>query len=108
MDIWSPWNDHDPIMKKEFSGTDGTIGARQRWESKVMGKGSQTISKIEKSALYETDLVFFEPRKNHAKSYIKLTAKDGYETEATWGMKGKMPYPFNIINLYDYPQSVLL
>ncbi|MFZ4724908.1 MAG: hypothetical protein ACOYMD_05640, partial [Paludibacter sp.] len=27
LDKWSPWNDHDPIMKKEMVGVDGTIGA---------------------------------------------------------------------------------
>ena len=33
LDKWSPWNDHDPKMKKEMSGIDGTVGAKQSWSS---------------------------------------------------------------------------
>ena len=31
-DEWSPWGKRDPNMKKEFSGTDGEVGAVSRWE----------------------------------------------------------------------------
>jgi len=58
LDAWSPWNDLDPNMKKEKTGTDGEIGASASWESTVkdVGKGTQTIAKMEAPTLFETDL----------------------------------------------------
>jgi len=99
LDKWSPWNDHDPIMKKEMTGIDGTIGAKQSWESKIVGSGSQIITKIEKPTLFETELNFYEPQKSHGKAFVKLI-NVGNQTKATWGMTGSMPYPINIIILF--------
>jgi len=99
LDRWSPWNDHDPKMKKEMTGIDGTLGAKQSWESKIVGSGSQTITKIEKPTLFETELVFYEPNESHGKAFVKLATK-GTLTKVTWGMTGHMPYPFNIMNLF--------
>jgi len=101
IDKWSPWNDYDPNMKKSITGTDGTIGAMASWESDVpeVGKGSQTISKIEPPALLETDLKFYMPYESEAKGYIQLSP-EGEGTKVTWGFKSEMPYPFNIMKLF--------
>lgn len=101
LDKWSPWNDYDPNMKKSMAGTDGTVGAMASWESDVeqVGKGSQTISKIEAPTLLETDLKFFMPYESEAKGYIKLSA-EGTGTMVTWGFQSEMPYPFNVMKLW--------
>jgi len=99
LDKWSPWNDHDPQMKKELTGMDGTVGAMQSWESSIVGTGSQTIATIEKPTLLETQLNFYKPHKSHGKAYVKLVA-EGTGTKATWGMIGKMPYPMNLMHLF--------
>lgn len=101
IDKWSPWNDYDPNMKKSMTGTDGAIGAMASWESEVeeVGKGSQTISKIEPPTLFETDLKFYVPYESEAKGYILLN-QEGEGTKVTWGFKSEMPYPFNIMKLF--------
>jgi len=99
LDKWSPWNDHDPVMKKELKGTDGTVGAMQSWESTIVGTGSQTIATIEKPTLFETDLNFYKPQKSHGKAFVKLVS-EGTRTKATWGMTGNMPYPMNLMHLF--------
>lgn len=101
LDKWSPWNDHDPNMKKEMTGIDGTVGAMQSWISDVkeVGVGSQTIANIVKPSLFETKLEFEKPRESHGSAYIKLVS-DGPSTKVTWGMKGKMPYPMNAMILF--------
>ena len=39
-DEWSPWGKRDPKMKKEFTGTDGEVGAISKWEgNKEVGSG---------------------------------------------------------------------
>lgn len=101
MDKWSPWNDHDPNMKKSITGTDGEIGATASWESSVkeVGIGSQTIARIEKPTLFETDLKFLAPMESESKAYVHLSP-DGEGTKATWGFKSEIPYPFNFTKLF--------
>lgn len=99
MDKWSPWNDHDPAMKKQWSGVGGTVGAKQSWEGEVVGSGSQTISKVVKPILLETNLDFLKPHESHGKAYVSLESHANV-TRVTWGMTGKMPYPMNILILF--------
>jgi len=100
LDEWSPWLDYDPNMKQEFTGVDGTVGAKVTWESEheKVGKGSQTISKIEAPTLFATDLKFHTPYESEAKGYVKLRA-EGDQTVVTWGFESEMPYPFNLMKL---------
>ncbi len=102
MDKWSPWNDIDPNMKKEMQGPDGQIGAIASWDSdhKDVGKGSQTIAKIEAPTLFETDLKFYEPYESEAKGYVKLEKEDK-GTKVTWGFQSEIPYPFNFMMLFN-------
>ena len=99
LDKWSPWNDHDPTMKKKLTGTDGTVGAIMSWESEVVGSGNQMITTIEKPTFFETQLNFIKPHESHGKAFIKLVT-EGNGTMATWGMTGMMPYPMNVMILF--------
>lgn len=101
LDKWNLWDEKDPLMVKQFFGTDGTVGAMQRWESDVkeLGKGSQTITNIAEPFLFETDLIFYTPYESQADAYIKLMA-EGDGTKATWGFQSVMPYPYNVMTLF--------
>ena len=101
LDEWAPWMEYDPNMKKELTGTDGTVGAKSSWESdhEKVGKGSQTISKIEPPTLLVTDLKFYTPYESEAKGYVKLKS-EGDKTVVTWGFESDMPYPFNLMKLF--------
>lgn len=101
LDKWSPWNEKDPNMEKTFTGTDGTVGARQCWKSKEkgVGEGCQSITKIEEPTLMETQIEFIKPFKSFADGYIKLE-EDGSNTTASWGFKSTMPYPMNLMKLF--------
>ena len=98
LEKWSPWNDYDPSMLKEFKGTDGKVGAMTSWDSKVenVGRGSQTITKIDSPSYFGTDLKFYSPFESEADGYIKLEAM-GEQTKVTWGFNSEMPYPFNLM-----------
>ena len=101
MDRWSPWSSKDPDIKMTLTGTDGNVGAKQSWVSKVknVGEGSQTIDKIVKPKLVETKLEFIKPFKSKADAYVKLSQEGNY-TIVTWGFKSKMPYPMNLMKLF--------
>ncbi|MGI9542079.1 MAG: SRPBCC family protein [Cyclobacteriaceae bacterium] len=101
LDKWSPWNEKDPNMEKEFSGTDGTPGAKQSWKSNVkdVGEGSQTIVKVTEPTSLETRLDFIKPFKSTADAYVKLNEENA-QTTATWGFKSQMPYPMNLMKVF--------
>lgn len=102
LDAWSPWNDKDPNMTKTMSGVDGTIGARQTWESDVedVGRGYQEITLIEAPFFIETGLKFYDPYESEAIGYVKLIEEGENEIIATWGFKSEIPYPFNLTSLF--------
>jgi len=108
MDKWNPWDEKDPTMVKGFSGVDGTIGAMQSWDSEVkeVGKGQQTIARIEAPSLFETELVFYTPYESEAIGYVKLEV-EGEGTKATWGFQSEMPYPFNVMALFTDMEDMM-
>ncbi len=98
-DNFGVWQMMDPDAKKNFIGEDGTVGFTYEWDGKKIGKGRQVIAAIDEGNKLETDLYFMES-KEAAKSYFILTEKSPNETSVKWGITGKTPYPFNIINLF--------
>lgn len=97
-DNFGVWQLSDPNMKQEYEGTDGTVGFVCRWESEVVGNGSQTITNVTEGKRIdsELDFGFGEP----ATAYFITTEKGQDKTEVTWGISGKTPYPFNIMGLF--------
>ena len=85
---WSPWEDVDPNLKREYSGTESGVGARYAWEgNRKAGKGDMEIvdSKPER---VELRLTFEKPWKATNRVVFDLTAADGDSTDVTWRMSG--------------------
>jgi uncharacterized membrane protein len=94
------WFKQDTAMKIAYTGTDGTVGFSSEWESKKMGNGKQTITKLTPNESVETNMVFksFIDFKSDAQmSTAKVTDST---TKVTWTMSGKNPYPFNVMSLF--------
>jgi effector-binding domain-containing protein len=85
-------------MEVTYEGTDGTVGSVSRWVgNKEVGKGSQTITKIDDNKAVEMKLKFLEPWENESDAFIYLTdTTDG--VKVTWGFKGDMPRPWNLMS----------
>lgn len=98
-DNFSKWQRMDPEAKKKFTGEDGTVGFTYEWDGEKIGKGKQVIAGIDEGNKLETNLYFMNS-KEAAKAYITTTAKTDSVTIVKWGISGKTPYPFNIINLF--------
>lgn len=101
LDRWSPWNERDPDMQVVNPEQDGIVGAKKSWDSENpdVGKGSQTITKLEAPTLIETDLKFYTPYESEAVAFVKLAAEDSTTTTVTWGFNSEMPRPFNLMSL---------
>jgi len=99
---FTTWASMDPKMKKEFKGTDGTVGFTSFWDSNMenVGKGEQTISKITDGERIDYDLHFIKPFDGKAKARFETTASAADQTKVRWVFEGKMNYPMNIICLF--------
>lgn len=94
---WSPWMERDANMQTEIIGTDGTVGAINRWKSKVEGNGEQEIVAITPAERLETKIRFEGMGESNAS--LSTTDADG-GTKVTWQVDGKMPFPFNVMGLF--------
>lgn len=101
-DNYSTWNMKDPNMKKEYRGTDGTVGFVSAWDSQVddVGKGEQEIKKITEGERVDMELRFYEPFQATDNAYMSVEAAGENQTKVKWGFNGKMPYPMNLMLVF--------
>lgn len=106
-DNYSKWATMDPAMKKEYRGTDGTVGFVSAWDSEKgdVGKGEQEIKKIDEGNRVDFELRFIKPFESTAQAYMTTDAVDSSSTKVKWGFSGKMSYPFNILRLFMDPEK---
>ncbi len=106
-DQYSKWNMTDPNMKKEYTGTDGTVGFVYKWDSqdKNVGKGEQEIIAMNDGEKVHMEIRFIKPFEGIAYAGLQATAITENQTKVTWSFKSKMPYPMNfmllIMNMED-------
>ncbi len=94
---WSPWIERDPNMKSEIIGTDGSVGAVNRWESKTEGNGEQEVTALVPNERMETHIRF--KGQGEADAFMAAADADG-GTKITWGFSSTTPYPMNVMNLF--------
>ena len=98
-DKFSYWNMQDPNAKKEYKGTDGTVGFVYAWDSENshVGKGSQTIASIDENRKMSFDLHFERPFKADDKSFMTTESQGTSSTRVTWSFEGVSKWPFNVM-----------
>jgi hypothetical protein len=100
-DNYSKWGSMDPNMKKEYRGTDGTVGFVSIWEgNKKVGAGEQEIKGIVEGKSLSTELRFIKPFKSLAQSSMTTEPAGDNSTRVTWGFESKMNYPLNVMKLF--------
>ena len=101
-DNFSVWAKIDPAMKKESKGIDGTVGFVSTWDSenKNVGKGEQEIMEINNDHRIDYELRFMKPFKSTSEAYFVTELVSDNQTKVTWGFKGKMNYPMNLMLLF--------
>lgn len=98
-DHFSKWASMDPNMKKEYSGTDGSVGFVSAWSSerKDVGSGEQEITKIIDGERIDYELRFLEPFESRMPAYMITERINENQTKVRWGVDGKMEYPMNLM-----------
>ena len=100
-DNYSKWVMMDPNMKKEFRGTDGSIGFVYAWDgNKEAGKGEQELKGISEGERIDVEVRFIKPFQGIAKTPFTTKSLSENETLVTWGMMSTMKYPLNLMLLF--------
>ena len=99
---FSKWSSMDPNMRKDYKGTDGTVGFISSWDSdnKNVGKGEQEIIKIDEGNRIDFDLRFIKPFKSRSDAYMTTESTSDNFTKVKWGFSGKWAYPMNLMGLF--------
>jgi hypothetical protein len=85
---WSPWEDADPEMTREYSGADDGVGARYRWSgNRRAGEGAMEITGTAPDGV-DIRLLFSRPMTADNVVRFDLVA-DGEGTRVTWSMSGE-------------------
>ena len=97
-DNFNKWVMVDPGMKKEFKGTDGTVGFIYAWNgNKKAGEGEQEIKSIVEGKSIETEIRFIRPFASVAYANMHTAAVSANQTKVSWSNAGAMKYPLNIM-----------
>ena len=85
---WSPWEDLDPKLERDYTGPDRGVGARYAWSgNRKAGQGSMEITSSTPDAI-GLRLAFLKPfRSSNVVTFSLVPAVDG--TEVTWLMTGE-------------------
>ncbi len=94
---YSIWVMEDPNLNPEITGTDGTVGATQKWNSKMenVGEGEQQITELTNERI-DVDLRFVRPFKGEAKAATIVKAIDEQTCSVTSEFYSNDSYPMNL------------
>ena len=97
-DRWSPWFKRDPNIVKEYKGEDGTVGFISSWSGNdQVGVGEEEITKIAEGERIDYELRFKKPMEDTSTAYLITEALTDDQTKVKWGMRGRTPFPGNVI-----------
>ena len=100
-DYYNKWVQMDPNMKKDFRGTDGTVGFVYAWNGNSdAGEGEQEIKNLKDGDRVDVEIRFKRPMESTAAAPLVTEAIGDKQTKVRWSMQGKSPYPLNFMNLF--------
>jgi Polyketide cyclase / dehydrase and lipid transport len=106
---YNKWVMTDPNMKKEYKGTDGTVGFIYSWDSnnKQVGKGEQEIINIRNGERIDYEIRFVKPFEGKSNASLTTETTTGNFTKVTWVFKGIRNYPMKIMHMLFNLKKVL-
>lgn len=86
-----------PDRKREYKGTDGTVGFIYVWKgSKNAGEGEKEIKNIIEGERIEMEIRFVKPMITSANIILETGSISDDQTKVSWSNAGTLKYPTNI------------
>jgi len=87
-----------PDRKREFKGTDGTVGYIYAWSGdKNAGVGEKEIKNIIDGKRIEAEIRFVKPMRVSASIIMETESLSDNQTRVSWSNAGILKYPLNIM-----------
>jgi Polyketide cyclase / dehydrase and lipid transport len=87
----------DSDRKREYKGTDGTVGYIYAWSgNKSAGEGEKEIKNIIEGKKIETEIRFVKPMRASATIVMETEPLSGNQTKVSWSNAGTLKYPVNM------------
>ena len=87
-----------PDRKREFKGTDGTVGYIYAWKGdKNAGEGEKEIKNIIEGKKIETEIRFIKPMRAIASIIMETESLSDNQTKVYWSNAGTLKYPINVM-----------
>lgn len=97
---WSPWEDLDPDMRREFSGAGEGVGAVYAWDgNRDAGVGRMEIVESRRPTHVRIQLDFERPMSSNNITTFDF-APEGERTRVVWSMQGPNPFPFKVMQVF--------
>ena len=97
---WSPWENRDPTMKRNFSGAESGKGAVYAWDgNKNVGSGRMEILEATTPSKVTIKLDFFKPFEGHNTAEFTMLPQDD-ATNVSWAMYGTAPFMSKLMQVF--------
>lgn len=98
---YSEWVKADPNLNPTITGIDGTVGAKQSWDSPNdnVGAGEQTITSLTPERM-DVDLKFYRPFEGASKAANIFKSVGKNQTILTCEFYADEKYPFNLMSYF--------
>ncbi|MDP4302116.1 SRPBCC family protein [Leptothrix discophora] len=96
---WSPWEDRDPALRREYGGAPHGTGARYAWSgNRQVGRGEMTITRSVPARSIELKLDFLAPFEAHNVGAFTFEPVAG-GTRVVWVMEGPASFANKLMGL---------
>lgn len=98
--LWSPWDQKDPNMKRDYSGAPRGVGAIYAWDgNREIGSGRQELVTVTPYSKIEGKIDFFRPFEAHNRiEFLLKPTSQG--TNVTWAIYGPMPFMSKVMCVF--------
>jgi hypothetical protein len=97
---WSPWEEVDPELRREYLGADAGEGAVYSWSgNRKAGQGRMEITRATVPSQVDIDLRFEKPWKSQNTTTFAL-APEGDATRVTWTMVGPKTLMTRVMGIF--------
>ena len=104
---WSPWEDVDPALDRQYSGPEFGVGAVYRWAgNRRAGSGTMGIVESVPPNLVRIDLNFEKPFKARNDTAFRIEP-EGTGSRVTWTMTGKVTFGTKVMSLFGSMDKLL-
>ena len=105
---WSPWEEVDPTLHREYSGAESGTGARYAWSgNRKAGKGSMEIVDAQEPSRVAIDLRFEKPFKARNETVLAIAPGGEGGSRVTWTMTGQKTLMTRVMGIFKSMDSLV-